>query len=59
MKIVFTKFTDTGKDNMEFFVNEIRYGGGWLIAIDIVDVGWRAVTPEQYDSFTVTEESKK
>lgn len=53
MKIVFTKYTPEGEQTMEFIVNEIRYRG-WIIGIDIVDVGWRTVTEEQYDSFTIT-----
>ena len=53
MKIVFVKHTEDGDKTMEFIVNEIRYRG-WLIGIDIVDIGWRTVTSEQYDSFTIT-----
>ena len=53
MKIVFTKYTDTGRVDREYIVNAVKYGG-WLIAIDIVNVGWRSLMPEQYDSFTIT-----
>lgn len=53
MKIVFTKLTEKGFEDREFIVNGVKYGG-WLIAIDIVDVGWRTLTKEQYDSFIIT-----
>lgn len=52
-KIVFTKYTDTGRETREFIVNAVKYGG-YLIAIDIVDIGWRTLTKEQYDSFIIT-----
>ena len=53
MKIVFRKLTEKGFEYREFIVNGVKYGG-WLIAIDIVDVGWRTLTSEQYDSFEIT-----
>ncbi len=53
MKIVFRKLTEKGFEYREFIVNGVKYGG-WLIAIDIVDVGWRTLTSEQYDSFELT-----
>ena len=52
-KIVFRNLTEKGFEYREFIVNEVRYGG-YLIAIDIVDIGWRTLTEEQYDSFTIT-----
>lgn len=57
MQIVFTKLTEKGFEKREFIVNGVKYGG-WLIAIDIVDVGWRTLTSEQYDSFEIKSLSK-
>ena len=53
MKIVFRNLTEKGFEYREFIVNAVKYGG-WLIAIDIVDVGWRTLTSEQYESFEIT-----
>lgn len=53
MKIVFTKLTKQGNIDTEYIINGVRYAG-YLIAIDIVGVGWRTLTKEQYDSFTIT-----
>lgn len=55
MKVVFTKYKeDMNHEVQEFEVNEIRYSGGWVIGLDIVDVGWRTITSDQYSSFVVT-----
>lgn len=57
MKVVFTKYKeDMNHEVLEFEVNEIRYSGGWIIGLDIVDVGWRTITSDQYSSFVITNE---
>lgn len=57
MKVVFTKYKeDMNHEVLEFEVNEIRYSGGWVVGLDIVGVGWRTITSDQYSSFVVTNE---
>lgn len=56
MKVVFAKLTDKGFEYREYIVNEIKYSE-YLVAIDIVDIGWRTLTREQYDIFTVYKEN--
>lgn len=53
MKVVFSKLTDKGFEYQEFIVNELRYTD-FLLGIDIVDIGWRTLTKDMYDSFTIT-----
>lgn len=55
MKIVFTKLTEKGFEKKEFNVKTVRYAG-WLVGMDIVDIGWRTMTEDDYDSFDVFEE---
>lgn len=56
MKVVFEKFREDGSvEKREFEITEIRYTN-FLVGINIVDVGWRTLMPEQFDNFTVTKE---
>ena len=52
MKITFTKHTKNGDHQRSYAVNSIKYAG-YLIAIDIVNVGWRTLTKDQYDTFII------
>lgn len=52
MRVVFRLITDSGIITDEYIVNEIKYSDG-LVGIDIVNIGWRTLTKEQYDTFTV------
>lgn len=55
MKVVFTKFKeDMNHEVMEFEVNEIRYSHGWAMALDIVGMGWRTITSDQYSTVVIT-----
>ena len=54
MKVIFTKWVDSKPETREFEVKELRYGG-YLTIMDIVDVGWRSITQEQYDEFKIVE----
>ena len=56
MKVVFSKLTDNGFEHTEYIVNEVKYSEH-LIGIDIVDIGWRTLTKDQYDIFTVYKEN--
>lgn len=52
MHIVFRKLTEEGFQYREFDIKGIKYCRD-MVAIDIIDIGWRTLTKEQYDSFEV------
>lgn len=54
MKIVFTKLTEKGYEDVEYIVRAVKYGRG-NIAIDIVGEGWRMLTKEQFVMFYIEE----
>lgn len=54
MKVIFTK---DGEERV-FEIRELRYSG-YLIIMDIVNEGWRSITKDQYDQFTVVENNSE
>lgn len=58
MKVVFTKWVDSKPETREFEVTELKFGG-YLTIMNIVGVGWRSITQDQYDEFTITSEDEK
>lgn len=53
MHIKFRTLTPEGFQYREFDIKGIKYCRD-MIAIDIVGIGWRTLTKEQYDDFDVT-----
>ena len=58
MKVIFTKWVDSKPERRELEVKELRFGG-YLTIMDIVDVGWRSITQDQYDEFTIVENNSE
>lgn len=52
LHIRFKKIVGNDFEYRDFYINEIKYSKD-MIAIDIVDIGWRSLTSEQYDGFEV------
>lgn len=51
MKIIFTK----SREEIEYTITELKFTKT-LMAINIVDTGWRTVEPHQYDTFYLKED---
>ena len=56
MKIVFEKsYAPLKYDTFEYNITDMKFTKS-LLAINIVDVGWRTLEPSQYDTFTIYED---
>lgn len=56
MKIVFEKsYAPLKYATFEYNITEMKFTKS-LLAINIVDVGWRTVEPSQYDTFSIFED---
>lgn len=57
MKVTLTKWVDSKPVTKDFLVAEIRFSFGSRIAsMNIIGLGWRTITADQYDDFTISEE---
>ena len=57
-KLFIQCFLEKNPETREFEIKELRYGG-YLTIMDIEGMGWRSITQDQYDEFTITSEDEK
>ena len=56
MKIVFEKnYAPLKYDTFEYNITDIKFTKS-LLAINVVDEGWKTLEPSQYDTFTIHED---